>query len=186
MKESWPALVSRDFQTAYDLLPEEPPGWLQLLSFSGRGWTSTISLDPFNLGKAHLSFALGDKERWQTEAERAKQELETWLQDPQADPSVRFNLATCYALLGDGDRMETVINEVREQIESPNWAYRRGALAEMQIAAAYIIVGEHDQALDALETASKMDSYIFFQRELKVWFIFDRLKGDPRYEALLE
>ncbi len=39
---------------------------------------------------------------------------------------------------------------------------------------------------ETLEAASKMDGPIFLNRELDLWFIFDRLRGNPRFEALLE
>jgi hypothetical protein len=31
-----------------------------------------------------------------------------------------------------------------------------------------------------------MDEPIFLSRELELWFIFDRLRGNPRFDALLE
>ena len=46
-------------------------------------------------------------------------------------------------------------------------------------------VGDEDKAIEILENAGKLHSPIFLNRELELWFIFDRLKGNPRFDALL-
>lgn len=51
---------------------------------------------------------------------------------------------------------------------------------------AYIVVGENSEAIKTLEAASTMRSRIILNRELNLWFIFDRLRGDPRFDKLLE
>ena len=56
----------------------------------------------------------------------------------------------------------------------------------MHIAICYLVLGENNKAIETLEAASKMDGPIFLNRELDLWFIFDRLRGNPRFDALLE
>ena len=51
---------------------------------------------------------------------------------------------------------------------------------------AEVPLADHDKAIETLEAASKMDGPIFLNRELDLWFIFDRLRGNPRFDALLE
>ena len=50
----------------------------------------------------------------------------------------------------------------------------------------YLVLGENDTAIESLEAASNMKSETQLNRELDLWFIFDRLRGNPRFDALLE
>ena len=69
---------------------------------------------------------------------------------------------------------------------SKYWKYLSQVFCEMHIAIAYLVLGDHDKAIETLEAASQMESPLFLARELEVWFIFDRLRGNPRFDALLE
>ncbi len=179
------ALVSRDFEKGQKMLEEFEWSDVRLLALSSSGWKYCFSLEPLDLARALLWRELGDRGKSLAAAEKAKQYLEPIAKDPKADPSELYNLAICYALLDERESMDRVIEEVRERIESPNWAYRRGVLTEMHIAVAYIVLGENEQAIETLEKASKMEGPIFFDRELDLWFVFDALKGNPRYDALI-
>ena len=50
---------------------------------------------------------------------------------------------------------------------------------------AYVVLGDNDRAIETLETASQIESQYMINRELDLVFIFDRLRGDPRFDALL-
>ncbi|MDA0348788.1 MAG: hypothetical protein O3C20_15460 [Verrucomicrobia bacterium] len=82
--------------------------------------------------------------------------------------------------------MKKAISEVRAQTSSPKWHYRRGDLTEMHIAICYLVLGDNDKAIETLEVASKMSGPIFLNREFDLWFMFDRLRGNPRFDKLLE
>ncbi|MDA0345857.1 MAG: tetratricopeptide repeat protein [Verrucomicrobia bacterium] len=82
--------------------------------------------------------------------------------------------------------MESTIAKVRERTSLENWKYKQQVQCEIQIAIAYLVLGDHDKAIDILEAASKMEGPIFLNRELDVWFMFDRLRGNPRFDKLLE
>ena len=49
-----------------------------------------------------------------------------------------------------------------------------------------LILGDDEMALSTLEAASKLPSVTPLNRELYLWFMFDRLRGNPRFDALLE
>ena len=51
---------------------------------------------------------------------------------------------------------------------------------------AYLVLGEEGTALTTLENARQLPSPIFFAREQQVSIMFDRLRGNLRFDALLE
>lgn len=63
------------------------------------------------------------------------------------------------------------------------WKYRPQARCEMLLAIALLVLVDHDKAIETLEAASKMDRPILLNRELGLWFIFDRLKGNPCFDS---
>ena len=77
------------------------------------------------------------------------------------------------------------MERIRKQTSQFNWKYARQKQCEIHIAVAYIVLGDHEKAIEALQAASEMDGPIALNRELDHWFIFDRLKIDPRYDALI-
>ena len=81
---------------------------------------------------------------------------------------------------------EKLINELRKRASMDYHRYREQRKSEVVIGATYLVLGDHDKAIETLEVASKMDGPIFLNRELDLWFIFDRLRGNPRFDALLE
>ncbi len=82
--------------------------------------------------------------------------------------------------------MESVIANVRELTILPYWKFINQVESEIHIAIAYLVLGDNDRAIEILEKGSKMDSFLFLNRELDLWFIFDRLRGNPRFDALLK
>ena len=133
-----------------------------------------------------LCFELGNEQESRRFAEMAEDQIEQKLRDPFADPLFTSTLAIAQALLGERAQMETTLTNLRERIASPNWKYRREVPCEMGVAIAYIVLGDHDKAIETLEAASQMDGPLFLNRELELWFIFDRLRGNPKFDALLE
>lgn len=180
------ATVSRDLSRALELVDDSPAQNTYDLSLA-HYFDFQFSLRSRESMKALIWFELGNREQWQIAAEEAKVGLKDIVaMDPIADPDFWSNLTICHALTGERDLMEKTISEVRAKTSSANWQYRRGDLTEMHIAIAYLILGDHDKAIETLEGASKMEGPIFLNRELDLWFIFDRLRGNPRFDALLK
>ena len=155
-------------------------------SFALNNWLYGFSVGPATLN-ALVWFELKDKKNWLIESERATTHLKSIVEtNPLASPVSWVNLAICYALQGNPQSMKSTITKVRELTGTEYWKYRRQVECEMHIAIAYLVLGEHEKAIETLEAASKMDGPIFLNRELDLWFIFDRLKGNPRFDALLK
>ena len=82
----------------------------------------------------------------------------------------------------------------RELISASDHKYVSQLASEFHFAICYLVLGDHDKAIEILEAASKLDSPIFLNRELDLWFIFDPstllwtgwLRGIPRFDKLLE
>ena len=94
-------------------------------------------------------------------------------------------LAICYALLGEQENMEILVPEIRSKTANVNRQYRFQSRCEVHFAICYIIINDQNKAIEILEDASKLHSPLFLKRELELWFIFDRLRGNPRFDALL-
>ena len=50
----------------------------------------------------------------------------------------------------------------------------------------FALFSEEQRAIDIPENANQLEGWPFFNRELEFWFMFDRLRGNPRFDALLE
>ena len=185
------ALLARAYSDALSYLeePDPYPNFSMLdgtLNRSPNGrWR--LWVEPLDLLIALIHFELEDREEWMTGVERAKTYLyDVTNTDAFADPDYSSLLAICHALEGDRAGMESLIAEVREKTSHVNYQFRFQAMCESHFAMAYVILGDHDKAIEILESASKLHSPIFLNRELNLWFIFDRLKGNPRFDALLQ
>jgi hypothetical protein len=96
-------------------------------------------------------------------------------------------LAILASMMGDYESMNDAISEARKFCKNRYFTdLRRGVDTEMWIAMAYMISGEENKAIEALEAADEKSGPYLFNRELPLWFIFDRLRGNPRFDALLE
>lgn len=116
-------------------------------------------------------------------AEQIQQQLST--QPLSATPSLFARLIIHQALAGQREPMESAIAKGRALVKQAYWAYQAQAALEASIAIAYLVLGENDRAIEILEAASEMEAPFFFNRELDLTFIFDRLRGNPRFDALL-
>ena len=146
-----------------------------------------LSLGSKNLAAALHWFELSDQENWLIESGKAKVYLQEIVEvNPTPTPFYWAALAICYALEGDRVSMEEAMARTREISGSLNWKFKQQAACESLIAICYLVLGEHDRAIQILENADKMDSAIILNRELDLWFIFDRLRGNPRFDDLLK
>lgn len=176
------ALFSRDYNKALQLIDEKKTDGHFYQFFR-----QEFSLAPLNLLSALIRFELDERDHWLKAAEKAKNYLELVIKsDPNADPNYFSNLAVCYALGGQHKAMESLIQQVRKRTQQTTWQYEFKAHCELHFAITYLVLGDHDKAIEILEAANEMDGPIFLNRELDLWFIFDRLRGNPRFDALLE
>lgn len=182
------SILSRDIIKSLDNLQNVGnSGGFTLIRDLGIESPFNFKFKPVDLLVALILFEKAQREAALVNAKNAKVYLENIVEnDSLADPVYWANLTVCYALLSDRRKMESAISRVRELTNSIDWEYRRKANCELHIAIAYLVLGDHDKAIEILEAANKMDGPIFLNRELDLWFIFDRLKGDPRFDKLLE
>ena len=186
--EYWPqyqlqaALIDRDYPKALTLLGEAKPE--SPVRFIGR---RDFQIYRSDLAAALVHFVNDEKEeaiRVSVDAKAAYEEIIR--ENPSAFPTRWSELSICYALEGRADLVEEIIRKVRANSSTPYNQYYYQAHSELHIAIAHLVLGDHDKAIETLEAASKMDGPIFLNRELDLWFIFDRLRGNPRFDALLE
>ena len=182
------SLILRDYQDGLRQLKDlDLYSRFYLIATQEHHHSWTLSFQPPYLVAALIHFKLEGKGRWLEETRKAQTYLDEVLEvTPIVDPEHLSLSAICYALVGDRERMKEMIPKVRELTASVNWQFRRQVECEMHLAIAYLVLGDHDKAIEILEAASKMHSPIFLNRELDLWFIFDRLRGDPRFDALLK
>lgn len=120
------------------------------------------------LGKAYVQN--GELERGIAELRRAK-EL-----DPH-NPDVMSALGYAYAVAGDRDAAQRVIEELRQQAQA-------SYVSPYFFAVIYAALGETDQAFTLLDRA--YDDRSFFLAWLKTEQMVDALRADPRFTELLK
>ena len=176
------ALIKRDYQAALQLFEASPADEGLDFLFGG-----SLEIGTKDLVQALIRFQMDDGKVLLKEIENAKTILVDIVEDnPWDSPTHLSNLIICYALEGNRPQMELTITKVRQQSISSSTRYGNTQHTETRIAIAYLILGDHDKAIKILEEVSKLDSSSLFHRELDLWFIFDRLRGNPRFDALLE
>jgi tetratricopeptide (TPR) repeat protein len=177
------ALLDRDYTNATTHLADLDQEW-GLKFFEGyihfRIWHPRLL-------QALIFFEQDEEDKAMVEVENVK----TYYEETTGGNSILrpyhwSELSICYALEGKADRMELAKVKAREITDLPYYKYRNQARNEVRIAIAYLVLDDHDKAIETLEAASKMDGSILLNRELDLWFIFDRLKGKPRFDALLK
>jgi len=85
-------------------------------------------------------------------------------------------LAHAYALSGRRDEARKILDQLEEQA-------KRTYVSSYHLAAVQLALGDRDRAIEWLERAYQERS--FWIRNLKVDPLFDSLRGDPRFQALL-
>lgn len=143
-------------------------------------------ITPLDLLSALIHFELNNPDkRLKASAKAGNYLAEIIAKNPNTEPGIFSNLVLCYALESNREAMESTIQKVRELTRQNYWKYSYEARCDLHIAMAYLVLGEKDKALETLEAASKMDGPLFLNRELGLWFAFDRLRASPRFDALL-
>ena len=177
----WDALVSKDYQAAVRLLENlESADTVEIFS-------PGLSFRPPGLLNGLIWFELKQESNRRASGKSARDHLENLIYELGLDSPINFAwLAICHALEGNREKFNSAVLKIREQSSQPFSEYFSRLRCELHIAIAYIVLGDHDKAIETLEAASKMDSPIFLNRELDLWFIFDRLRGNPRFDALLK
>ncbi|MDA0345990.1 MAG: tetratricopeptide repeat protein [Verrucomicrobia bacterium] len=132
---------------------------------------------------ALIHFELGEMDEITSLIDSSKRVIET---EDFEDPRGHGERAIWFALMNEPDRVEQEVSRIREITAKPYWKYLRQEECEMYIAICYLVLGNNDKALEILEAASNTKGAGFINRELDLWFIFDRLRGNPRFDALLE
>ncbi len=194
----WSFLVSRDYSSALSIVERirnsstSPKNSLRItgagveLLFRGQ-LAMSLDIEPLCLLEALIHFEEGEREQWLERTAEAKGHWESVIAaHDKIDPNHLAFLAICHALEGNRSQMEATIPKVRELTKSINWQFRAQAKCEVKLAIAYLVLGDEEKALDLLEYADDLHSPMFINRELELWFFFDRLKGNPRYETLVE
>ena len=175
------SLLSRDLKSA-----------LKLFESGARLRSSTRGL--LNGGGAGISRALllyqtGEKSYWE---DYGNQKMESLLASSKHNTRIPFThfpeLAILASMMGKYELMNDAISEARKLTwdKYNTRDFIRRTDVEKWIAMAYLISGDEDKAIEALEAADEISGPFLFNRELEVWFIFDRLRGNPRFDALLE
>lgn len=182
----WSALISRDLNKAKTYIEEWVAKDPISLVFASNRFSWSLSFENPILLVALVKLELGDDVAARESARLAQEQIKALIESSSiVDPDHHASLAICEALLGDRGMMEQWIEITRESTRSVNWHYRRQVQCEMKFAIACLVLGDEDAALQILESASFMRSPIFVTRELDLWFVFDRLKGRPRYDRFI-
>lgn len=183
-------LIEQDFQAALQSIDEIRLDTVRsTYGITGPGlFRGTIVTQP-----ALIWFIRDNKDKWLFEVAKAKSYLRGLIErdalvenDIPTDPIFWSNLAICYALEGDREEMDSTLAKIREITAKPTFTFRRQARCEVHIAICYLILGDNDKAIETLEAANKMNDSFVLNRYVDPWFIFDRLRGNPRFDALLE
>ncbi|MDA1069109.1 MAG: hypothetical protein O3C43_21700 [Verrucomicrobia bacterium] len=178
-------ICNQDYDAALPSLAEIVPGDYFKINF---GITGPLLMGgTWEIQSSLIWFVRGNEAQWLFEVEKAKRFLKGMVEnDALADPVYRSNLAICYALEGDREKMESAMVKVRESTAGSLWKFRRQARCEAHIAICYLILGENDKAIEILEAANQMNPSFLLNRYVEPWFIFDRLRGNPRFDVLLK
>ena len=182
----WLSLLARDFERASHFLEdlEDVHAW-EAFNYV-MGVDLGFNFSPVAVLIAMVAVERGEQEKALNNSLRATEMMEALLRgDPQFDPQFWSNLVICYAIQGELEKMEAIIPKIRAATNRPFWKYKRLVACEMRIAIAYLLLGNRDKAIKILTAAHSLPSPLLFGQELQLWYIFDPLRGDARFEALL-
>jgi serine/threonine-protein kinase len=137
-----------------------------------------------------IALAQGDAARAQAQFESARQVFESAVRESPDDATRRANLGLLYAFMG---KKEEAIRAGRQAVELMPETKDAvdGALMKCYLALIYARVGEPELAFPLLErllkTPGAVDStlYSVTSNDLRTRWVWDPLRSDPRFEALL-
>jgi len=118
-----------------------------------------------------LGFALIEASRFDEAVQTAERAVAVW----DRNPAALALLARAYARAGRRPDAASIIDELRRR-------GREGYVPPAVYVHAYVGIGDHERALDALERAYQEHSNIV--RFLKTHPLFDPIRSDPRFTAL--
>ncbi len=134
--------------------------------------TNAKELDPNTWALHNLGLALVQ----QGKIEEGIKQIEASKTNPGAEE--KMELAYAYTKAGRMDEARKILSElIEESKENPGWS--------AAIAGVYASLGEKDEAIEWLEKAYQQHSG-FLKNHLRIDFIFDPLRSDPRFVVLLQ
>jgi TolB-like protein/Flp pilus assembly protein TadD len=171
----WVLTLQRKFAEALQVVQQFGG---EILIYPGRGPCPKSFLEGI------LYLRLGDKEKAQAALERARIVAERLVRDAPDDPSRRAQLGAVLAGLG---KKEDAVNEGRKAVEllPESQDAFDGPQGTTALAEIYACVGENDEALRLLDHLLTVPSGLTVPT-LKVDPIWDPLRKDPRFQALID
>jgi tetratricopeptide (TPR) repeat protein len=136
------------------------------------------------LARAQIYYGRGDRARARLWADSARIVLTAQLRTTPEEPQLRALLGLA---LSHQDRFDEAIREGARAVAAEA-ASRSGPAAQYNrhlLARTYILAGQHDRALDLLEALAK-EPYLLTPGWLRIDPAFEALKGQPRFERLIE
>jgi serine/threonine-protein kinase len=125
----------------------------------------------------------GDRAKARAYADSGRTAVEAQLTESPDDPQLRVSLGVALAHLGrraeavrEGNRAVALVPVAKDAV--------LGSYLQHQLARIYILVGDHEKALDQLEPLLKM-SYFLSPGWLQIDPTFDPLRGDRRFQQLV-
>jgi tetratricopeptide (TPR) repeat protein len=128
--------------------------------------------------------AQGDQARAKAAFTEGENELTSVLKDQPEYPEALTVLGLNAAGLGERDKAITACRRAVELLPVSRDAIN-GALALQYLAIALAWVGEKDEAINELALVAKIPSDVNYG-QLKLHPFWDPLRGDPRFEAIVE
>ncbi len=167
------AILERDYATAEKALAASSEA-----KFDSNGYVRSRTYF-----EGQIALAQGDQNRAQASFGNARLDAEAAAQQRPGDAKAWIVFGEVNALFGN--KAEALRNAEQALSLTPEGrdALDRISLLE-KVVVIYCRTGEKDRALQLLEELAEKPSAICYG-ELRLWFDYDALRGDPRFEALV-